>query len=131
VAFPFVIDSERRFVQATFSEIVTGRDLVLTAEAIYDDPDWRPGFDIIWNCAQITNLIFDAGDADEFASLQRAHAHAGAGGRDIIIVKRILDDAMARLYAAMRENDRRRTRLCASEATALEILAQGGDAQSV
>ncbi len=125
---PYSINAERRLVQAVFTGTVTGRDMAQTIEAIYDSPGWRPGFDIIWNCAGVSELIFETDDLEHLVSLQRARADIGGHGRDVIVIKRILDDAMARLYAAMMRNERRRTRLCASERTALEILAPSTDA---
>lgn len=128
MAVPYSIDGKRRYAQAVLSGIVTGQDIARTIEAIYDSPDWRPGFDIIWNFAGVTDLVFDTDDLESLVALRRARADAGGAGRDIIVIKRILDDALARLYAAMTKNERRRTRLCASEDTALEILGLAGDA---
>lgn len=128
---PYVIDGERRSVQVMFPSTASGRDIALTIEALYRDPGWQPGFDVIWNCASASELIFEADDIDALVSVRRTMADAGGAGRDIIIIKRILDDGMARMYAAMRTGDRRRTQLCASEKTALEILARSSGAEPI
>ena len=112
---PYVIDGERRSVQVMFPSTASGRDIALTVEALYRDAGWQPGFDVIWNCASASELIFEAADIEALVSVRRAMADAGGTGRDIIIIKRILDDGMARMYAAMRTSDRLRTQLCASE----------------
>jgi hypothetical protein len=131
VAFPYLVDRERRFVRAVLSGTANGRDVALTIEAIYGDGDWRPGFDIIWNCAAISEFRFEPVDVDTVVALRRRLDDAGGPGRDIIIIKRVLDDGMARMYAAMRQHDRRRTHLCASEQTALEILARDRDSEPI
>ncbi len=131
MAFPYLVERERRFVQAVMSGTVTGRDVAQTIEAIYADRDWQPGFDIIWNCAGVADLVFEPGDVERVVALRLEKSESGGTGRDIIVVKRILDDGMARMYAAMRQHERRRTHLCASERTALEILARDRDVESI
>lgn len=124
MGFPYVFDRERRFVLVTLSGNVSGRDIAQVVETLYRDPQWQPGNDVIWNCAKVQELIFQKDDIDALVGVRHDLADRGGHGRDVVVIKRILDDGMARLYAAMRRSDHRRTHLCASERTAFEILAR-------
>ena len=128
--FPYLINPERRFVQAVLTGSVTLSDLGQTIAAMHGDAAWRPGFDIVWNCAG-ARLQLDQEDVERLAAIRRERLRSAGPGRDVIVVTRVLDHGMARFYAAMRKHPHRRTHLCASESRAFEILARSRGAEPI
>ena len=80
-------------------ETVLGRDIAGTIEALYLDPACDAGFDVVWDGRQITSLLLERDDTQEFVRVHAAYAGAGEPGREIILVSRNLDFVMARMYA--------------------------------
>lgn len=122
MACAYSIDPERRLGSVTLSGTVTGVDIADTIRNIYRDSAWQAGFDIYWDCSGITQLLMEKDDQRGFVELHRAHANV-ATGRDIIVVTRPLDYAMAMGYAAFMKHESRRVHVCRSTEEASVLLA--------
>lgn len=98
---PYTFDSEHRVVRVRLEGRITGPLIADAISAIYRDPRWQKGFDILWNARGITELLFEAEDQPGFVELQRTMAALAGGGRDVILVSRPIDAAMAAAYKHM------------------------------
>jgi hypothetical protein len=126
--FPYVIDADAGIATVTLSGTVQGRDIAETMESVFRAFDWRPGFDILWDGSQITELLFEKDDLPSFVRVQQAFAHAAGDGCDIILVARKLDDVMAQMYTVLMRNQRRKVHVCRSASEARAII--GRDVES-
>jgi hypothetical protein len=118
----YVIDHARGLVTVTMSETVTGAQVGTAIEAIYGDPAWRPGYDVLWDGTGITQLLFEKSDLPTFVALQRDYAELAGHGRDVILVIRALDFVMAKTYALMMRSAPRPVYVFKSLTEAREIL---------
>jgi hypothetical protein len=96
--FPYRIDPARRLAIVTVSGAVHGRDISTTMTALFADRGWAPGHRILWDSRGITELLFQERDLPEFLAVQKAHDTV-APAREVIVVTRELDKAMATAYA--------------------------------
>ena len=78
---------------------VVGRDIAGTIEALYLDPQFGAGFDVVWDGRNITSLLLEQDDTPAFVRLHERHSTAGEWGRDVILATRHLDFVMAGIYA--------------------------------
>jgi hypothetical protein len=100
---------------------VTGADLAQTIHAIYSDPAWQSGLNIIWDGTQITELHFERPDLAELVAVQQASRERAGGGRDVIITARVIDEMMANMYVTIVKHVRP-TSLAASRDEAFAVL---------
>jgi hypothetical protein len=124
MAFSYVIDSAKRLATGTFSGSVDGATIASAFRTVYEDAEWRPGFDTIWECTGITELLLGRHDLANFVALHREFGPGAGTGLEIIVVSRSLDHMMAKIYGAMMRNQARRVRVCRSIAEAAELLDQ-------
>jgi len=113
-ANPYRIDQSKRLVTVQLSGAVRGTLIAATYEAIYGDPACGPGFDILWDGSTITELLLERGDMPSFVRLNREFSEIASSGRDIILVERALDKAMADMYAVMMRAQQRTVLVCLS-----------------
>ena len=99
--FPYVVDPEHRVVRVRMEGRVTGPPVAETISAIYHDARWQKGFYILWHARGITELILEPGDQPGFVELQRTLGPLAGNGRDVILVSRAIDAAMAAAYKHM------------------------------
>jgi hypothetical protein len=124
MAFSYVIDSADRLATGTFSGSVAGRDIAAAFRTVYEDPAWQTGFDTLWECSGITELLLERTDLASFVALHREFAARAGTGLEILVVTRSLDQVMAKIYGVMMRNQARRVRVCRSMAEAIEVLDQ-------
>jgi hypothetical protein len=122
-ANPYIIDQPRRLVTVKLSGTVHGTLVAATFEAIYRDPAAGPGFDILWDGSAITRLLFERGDLASFVRLSKEFSDIASSGRDIILVERSLDAAMAHMYAVMMRAQQRAVHVCSSITDVNQVLA--------
>lgn len=102
---------------------VHGTDIAETVSAIYYDPAWQPGMNILYDARGITELLMDHEDIPRIVAAQHEHAARAGQGVDVILVSRALDFAMAQMYEKMARGAVRQTYVTKSEEEALRILA--------
>ena len=122
VAFSYAIDSAKQFATGTFSGSVTGAAIASAMRTVYEDVEWRPGFDTLWECTGITELLLGRHDLASLVALHREFGVAAGTGLEIIVVSRSLDHVMAKVYGVMMRNQARRVHVCRSVAEAAELL---------
>jgi hypothetical protein len=122
VAFSYVIDRAKHLATGTFSGSVTGAAIATAMQTVYVDAAWQPGFDTLWECTGITELLLGPDDLASLVALHRDFGEVAGTGLEIIVVSRSLDHLMAKIYAAMMRNQARRVRVCRSVAEAAEHL---------
>jgi hypothetical protein len=118
----YTIDTTGHLVRATLSGSVRGKDIAAAVRAIFDDPKWQPGCDIVWDSTGITELLFEPTDLPELVAIQREMASRAGPGQDVIVAKRPLDYAMAKMYSAMMRQHSRPVTVCRTIAQAEVIL---------
>ena len=122
MAFSLVISDANRLATGTLSGSVRGSDIAAAIQTIYDDPAWQPGFDTFWDCSGIKEL-FELDDLPNIVALQDASSGRAGTGVEIILVERLLDDAMASMYAVMMRTKVRAVHICRSVGEAERLLA--------
>ncbi len=55
-----------------------------TAQALFTDPVWEPGFDTIWDDSETTELLLERQDLASLLEVQREFAHLSDPGRDVM-----------------------------------------------
>lgn len=124
VGLSYVIDSGNRLATGTLSGIVHGSDIASGIKAVYEDPAWQPGFDTVWDSTGIEQLLLQLGDLPSFVALHRDYVTRSGTGKEIIIVSRAIDTAMAKTYAVMMRNAARAVHVCHSRTQAAQILGR-------
>lgn len=125
MAFPYRIDSSRRLATVILSGTVHGYEITETIESLYRDPIWTSGFDILWDATNIAELLFEQTDIPNFVRLQVQYV-AVAPRREVILVKRDLDEMMAKIYAVQVKSAGHQAYVCRSETEANNLIAQVG-----
>jgi len=121
-AYPYRIDDSKRLVTVELSGSVHGAQIAATYAAIYRDPACAPGLDILWDGSMITELMFERDDLPSFVRLNQEFSSLASSGRDIILVARSLDKAMADMYSVMMRAQRRAVQVCLSMHEVKQIL---------
>ena len=124
MAFHCTIDVPRKLAICTLSGSVTSAEIAEATEAMYRDPGWQLGFDLLYDGTRITELLFEKDGLQTIASTHAAHAELAGPGVNVILVSRALDHAMAQMYAQMTKNQRRTTYVCQSAAEAWRRLGR-------
>ena len=122
MAFPYVIEPWRAAATVTLSGTVRGAAIAQTNVAIFHDYQWKPGFNRVWVGTNITELLFEKSDHPTLAAVDRLYATLIGRGREVFIVDRERDRAMARIYAVMMLHEGRTVYLCDTEAEAWRWL---------
>jgi hypothetical protein len=120
--FPYSVDESKRLVTVPIFGSVHGTQIAATYTAIYSDPAYKSGFDILWDGSTITELLFERDDLPSFVRLNKEFSNLASAGRDIILVARMLDKAMADMYAVMMRSQRRAIHVCLSMDEVNQIL---------
>jgi hypothetical protein len=115
---PHTIDPSRHAAMVTLSGTIRGSDLAAAMETVYNDPLWQPGFSLLWGGTTITELLFEKNDLPRLVDVNRRHAARAGIVREVIIVGRQLDRAMAEMYAMLMKHEGRTVHVCDSEAEA-------------
>jgi hypothetical protein len=121
-AYSYEIDHSKQLVTVSLSGSVRGAQIAATFAAIYSDTACGPGFDILWDGSTIAELMFERDDLPSFVRLHQEFSNLATSGRDIILVVRSLDRAMADMYAVMMRGKRRAVLVCMSMNEVDDIL---------
>jgi hypothetical protein len=121
-SYAYSIDESKRLITVRLSGSVHGAQIAATFTAIYRDPACAPGLDILWDGSSITELIFERDDMPSFVRLNQEFSDLASSGRDIILVARSLDKAMADMYTVMMRAQRRAVVVCMSMYEVQQIL---------
>jgi hypothetical protein len=120
--FSYAIDAKKQLATGTFSGSVEGAEIASVFRAVYTDVAWQPGFDTLWDCTGITQLLLGPADLASIVAVHREFSSVAGTGLEIIVVSRSLDHVMAKIYSVMMKNQARRVRVCQSVAEAAGIL---------
>jgi hypothetical protein len=124
--FPYTIDGVLPLVIVLMSGTVHGAQIAATYRTMYRDPGFGPRFDVLWDATAITELLFEPDDLGSFVRLHEEFGDVASSGRDILVVRRPLDKAMADVYLVMMKKQPRAVHVCRSRSEADVILHQRG-----
>jgi hypothetical protein len=124
MAFSYLIDSANRLATGTLSGSVSGAEIASGVRAVYHDPAWQAGFDMLWEATGIQELLIERHDLGDLVKLHREFAVRAGTGMEIIVVTRSIDRVMAKVYSVMMRNEARRVRVCRSVAEAAQLLGR-------
>jgi hypothetical protein len=97
--------------------VVTGAELLRAARSVHEDPDWQPGFDVVWDCSAVRSHDVVPADVDP---LVREEVASG-DGRDVLVSSLSTGDrAISEMLAAF---CRRRGKAMTVHPTLAEALA--------
>jgi hypothetical protein len=122
MAFRYTIDPQRRLARVTVAGSVGAPEVTDIILALLQDEQWQPGYDVVCDCREVTELILEARDPRAFVKLIADRADRAGAGRDVIIVNRSVDYAMAKVYAAFAQMGPRPAYVCCLESEAEAIL---------
>jgi hypothetical protein len=122
MAFAYNIDPGRRIAAVTVSGVTSGSELAEATRALYEDENWRDGTDVIWDLTEVTELLLEWGDLQGLIAIDRQYAEVAGSGRDVIVVARKLDEAMARIHSNLSKSGPRQSHVCRSLVEARVIL---------
>ena len=97
-------------------------DLLDGLYGLLDHPDWRPGYDMVWDCGEVSELIIDNAELDHLLSVLRDMDPQLGGGRSAIIATRQIDYMFAHLIVLKTEDSPREKRVFESAGAALRWL---------
>jgi hypothetical protein len=120
--FPYVVDEASRLVTVFLPPVVHGQKIAETMEAMFQDTQWKPGFNVLWDGTAIRELLMEKDDMLEFMQIQRDFSDIAGSGCDVIVTTRPLDRVMAGMYAAMMKHEARTAHVCQSMSEAMLIL---------
>lgn len=106
--FRLCIDAARLLAIVRLTGDVTGDDLVEAAICLQGHPDWDARCDVIWDYRAIETFVILP---DDVPAIFHARTRDSTG-RDVILVKRDLEYAIARLYAHRAQEVGKEVQLC-------------------
>ena len=120
--FPYTIEVPNRVAIIRKVGRVDALRLRRTIEALFNDPDWQPGFDTIWDDSETTELLLEREDLMALLALQNSLAHRSGTGRDVMASTRAVDQIMGQIYAVYAKHQHRTFIVCKSMAEARQVL---------
>jgi hypothetical protein len=90
---------EEHLGTASASGRLKGVDIERMARLILYDPAWRTGFNMLWDCREITELVLDIEEVDGIARTIHAFCPQQGQAKAAIITLRETDYISARLIA--------------------------------
>jgi hypothetical protein len=118
------VDKRLRCGTLTFDGPTTGNDAFAATLALWDHPDWEPGYSELWDGATVTEVDVSFSDMKRIAELENIGRSRHAGGRVAIVSSsRVVRAAMVTVIALMGTNPRPH-RIFATRAEALAWLAE-------
>jgi len=124
MAYTYCIAPADRLAHLTFTGTVTGHELGRALTALYEDLDWRAGYNTLWDFRAIRQLLLDPRDFQALARLDFAFMDRAGAGRDALLAARSLDLAMGRLFIHAARNAPRPSALFDAEPDARAWLTQ-------
>jgi hypothetical protein len=118
------IDPVKRLAHVTLSGSVTGMDVAAELVALYNDPQWRHGFDTLWDGSGITELLFALDDTAKFRQINRDLAPITGPGIDVVLVVRPVDQAAARVYQTLSRDEVRKSYVVGTMEEARAVLGR-------
>ncbi len=118
--FKCKIDPDAGLALAVKWGVLTGKDMVGTAHLLHGDPDWRPDFDVIWDCRGILKLVLEPADVPPMVA---AHLE-NSTGEDVIVVRRQVDYSVSMLYAHLARREDKAVTVCWTMEEALAALGR-------
>lgn len=101
MAYSCTIDYERRVGVVTLSGSVSDREIVHIIADLYGNPAWEPGFNTLWDCSKISELIIEQSGLSRIVGEMNQYLDKAGSGRSALVVKRQLDESMAKLLVYM------------------------------
>ena len=107
--FRVEIDPERRRALVEIDGTVTAAVVMEAMEELFGNPQWQPGYDGLWDCSGIQQLVMDPADLGALVALATSLAPRIGTGRGAFVLTRDLDSMMAALVVyRSRPSDRDR-----------------------
>lgn len=97
-------------------------DLLDGVYSLLDHPDWKPGYDMVWDFQDISALVMDTGDVDHLLSVLRDVSPQLGNGRSAVIATRRVDYMFATLILLKAEDSPREGKVFESTDAALRWL---------
>jgi hypothetical protein len=126
MAFSCTVDRGRRLGIARVSGGVDTEELLQIIRALLEDPDWEPGFNILWDGCRITDLVVDEREMQTVASDALSRSDRLGEGKTAIVVTRDRSRELAHMFTALARHPGRDRRVFTSAREALEWLAVPG-----
>lgn len=111
---------------ALLSGPLTVDDFHGVLDRLYGNPNWKPGFDALWDARAVTELVLDEQDVAAIVRHFQRLADRKGPGRTAFVVPREVDYAIARLLIWLTRNERRQRKALRDMEEALAWLGREG-----
>ena len=95
------VDARLRLGTVRATGRVTGAEIAAANEALYSDPAWRPGFDELWDCSEISEFVVDLGEIREVARMEVEGKERIGPGRVALVMTRDVVEMIGQLYRVL------------------------------
>ncbi len=92
---------EHELAILTFTGDADGKDFIIALRDLVADPDWKTGYDRIWDETAIQGLVVEYPDVQEYGQLAESLKEQIGGGRSIIVARGETHVILSRLYKAI------------------------------
>ena len=89
---------ESRVVLIAGAEFVSGTDLARACLDMGHHPDWRSGFDEVWDLSGASEIDITPDELDEIVEVTHRYGHLVGGNRVVFVSPRDIIAALARLF---------------------------------
>ncbi len=97
MAFACDIDPDRNLGTVTLRDTVGAREFMDAMRALYDHPEWQPGFSALWDGSDIARLIIEPDDLAPISETYRQVEAKMGRGRAAFVVPRDVVHVIAQL----------------------------------
>jgi hypothetical protein len=124
MAFVCEVDRQQRLGVAQVTGTVDVDQLLQIIHTLLDDPDWEPGYDVLWDGRRITEFFVSEDEMAKVAATGRGRMEQVGGGKTAFVVEPGKVEDLTRLYASLAADPRRERRIFADVPEALDWLGK-------
>ena len=118
MAFTLHIDRATRRALGVLSGSVTGHEFAEAMDALYHDPAWSPGFEVLWDFTAVRELLVDRQGVETIVAAARACRPRMGVGRTAIAIPNEMHQTIASLVVYKTRGEGRDRRIFDTRATA-------------
>lgn len=124
VAYSCEVDVQRSLGLIKLSGSTDDQDLVAAMRKLYENGEWDPKFNTLWDCTDITELIIGQDGLREIVDVTNQLQPRIGPGKVAFVVRRQIDEMMAKILIQMTKTHERDRRLFHRCSDALEWLLE-------
>lgn len=124
MAYSCAVETKRALGVITLSGSVDDNELVEAMRDLYFSEGWRRGFNILWDGTDIAELVIDRPGLEQIIEETGEFQNRIGPGKSAFVVRRQLDESMAKIILRMTRTSERERRLFRKTKDALDWLSE-------